>query len=145
MTDFPEPDPSRIELSPRLSHQLPTIQSWTSTDESNGILMTNFSRVFRMYIENGFPSHEDFIGRTNVNRGHAGKMANGSVDCKLTTLYRCSRAVGNCPSVLYCETCFKSYGICPVEYPLRGVPSDVQTLRDIHAHCLNTLRNPKGN
>ena len=141
MTDFPEPDPSRIELPLRLSYQLPMIQIGTSTDESNDILMTNFSRVFRIYVKDGFTSHENFIDRTNVNRGHAGKMANGTVDCKLTTLYRCSRSVGYCPSALLCETCFKSYGVCPVEFPLRGVPLDVLTLRDLHAHCLKVFQN----
>ena len=143
MTDFPVADPTRSELPASLSYQLPLIHKGTSTTESNDILMANFSRAFRIYVKDGFPSQEDFIGRTNVNRGHAGKMANGSVDCKLTTLYRCSRSVGYCPSSLFCDTCFKSYGVCLVELPLRGVPQDVLTLRDLHVHCLKGFQNPR--
>ena len=143
MTEFPEYDPYRHNTLQHTANQIPTIQEWTLPEESARILATNFSRVFRKYVDFGFASHEQFIDLTNINRGHERKMGKGDVDCKISMLFRCSRSVGNCPSMLVCEMCIKSFGSCPVAFPANPLPPDIHTLKDLNAFCLKNRMNPR--
>ena len=104
-------------------------------------LALSFSRTLRAYVQSSFASQEAFLAETCINRGHFGAMARGKVDPKLTMLYRCTRAVGRCPSVLLCGQCVRTYGPCAAD--LRDpLPPDARTLLDLHAHVFGRRSGP---
>jgi hypothetical protein len=104
-------------------------------------LALSFSRSLRSYVQSSFASQEAFLAETCINRGHFGAMARGKVDPKLSMLYRCTRAVGRCPSVLLCGQCVRIYGPCAATL-LDPPPAEARTLLEIHAQVLGPRPGP---
>ena len=122
---------------------LAVIRDGTSADDAAEILRLSFSRCLRGYMEEVFPSREEFLDLTNINRGHLGSMSNGKVDPKLSMLLRCTRSIGHCPTCLLCELCSRSYGHCVVPL-VSPFPRDAKTLKEIHEFYLKPSRRAEG-